>query len=86
MKPTAQSIGDGSYSMSRSLYIYIKTAHIGLIPGIPQFMQEITSEAAVGEEGYITMKGLLPQSDGDRKKWNTMAKNLILQNKTPSKE
>ena len=86
MKPTVESIGDSSYSMSRVLYIYIKTSHIGLIPGIPQFMQEMTSEAAVGEEGYITMRGLLPLPVSERKKWNIMAKELALKNTNNPKE
>jgi phosphate transport system substrate-binding protein len=79
-QPSVESISSGEYSMSRGLYIYIKLGHIGVIPGIAQFMQEITSEAATGDEGYITMKGLLPLPLAERKRWNTLAKELALRN------
>jgi len=58
--PTFDNIADGEYEISRSLYYYIKVAHIGVIPGIAEFAAEFSSEAAAGEEGYLTDKGLIP--------------------------
>jgi len=58
--PTFEAIADGSYPVSRPLYFYVKNAHVGKVPGILEFLTEYTSEAAMGEEGYLTDKGLIP--------------------------
>ncbi|ACR13899.1 phosphate binding protein [Teredinibacter turnerae T7901] len=64
--PTFDTIADGAYPVSRPLYFYVKKAHIGLIPGIEQFLAEFTSEKAWGDEGYLSEKGLIPL-DEDRR-------------------
>lgn len=74
--PDAASITNGRYSMSRGLYIYVKRQHIGVIPGIAAFLRELTSENAVGEEGYITVKGLLPLPENERRQVNANIKAL----------
>ena len=60
--PTFEAISDGSYPVSRPLYFYVKKAHVGQVPGIMEFLKEFTSDAAMGEEGYLTDKGLIPLS------------------------
>jgi len=60
VEPTFDNIADGEYEISRSLYYYIKVAHIGVIPGIAEYAAELSNEAAAGEEGYLTDKGLIP--------------------------
>jgi len=59
-RPTFEAIADGSYPVSRPLYFYVKNAHVGKVPGILEFLKEYTSQAAMGEEGYLTDKGLIP--------------------------
>ncbi len=58
--PTFEAIADGSYPVSRPLYFYVKKAHVGKVPGIMEFLTEFTSEDAMGEEGYLTDRGLIP--------------------------
>ena len=58
--PTFENIASGDYSVSRSLYYYIKKTHVGVVPGIHEFAMEFASEAAAGEEGYLMDKGLIP--------------------------
>jgi phosphate transport system substrate-binding protein len=65
-EPTFESIADGSYPVSRPLYFYVKKAHIGVIPGIAEYLREFTSERAWGEEGYLTDKGMIPLGDDVR--------------------
>ena len=65
--PTFDSIADGAYPVSRPLYFYVKKAHIGVIPGIKEFLAEFTSEKAWGDEGYLTDKGLIPLAQDRRK-------------------
>ncbi|MDK2776608.1 MAG: substrate-binding domain-containing protein [Pseudomonadota bacterium] len=61
--PTFDNIADGSYPISRSLYFYVKKAHIGVIPGIEEYLAEFTSERAMGEDGYLADKGMIPLTE-----------------------
>ncbi len=63
--PTADTIADGSYPLSRSLYIYVKKAHIGVTPGLAQFVQEFLSEGSAGRGGYLQDRGLIPLPEAD---------------------
>jgi phosphate transport system substrate-binding protein len=55
-----KSIQDGSYPISRPLFFYVKNQHIGVIPGIEQYVKEFTSKKAIGKNGYLTSVGLVP--------------------------
>lgn len=67
-KPTFEAIANGSYPISRPLFFYVKKAHVGVIPGIEEYVAEFTSEKASGPEGYLADKGLIALPEGDRKK------------------
>lgn len=58
--PDFDTISDGSYKVSRPLFFYVKKQHVGVIPGIAEFVSEFVSERAIGEEGYLTDRGLIP--------------------------
>ena len=64
--PTFENISSGKYPVSRSLYFYIKNAHVGKIPGIKEYIAEFTSEKAFGIGGYLQEKGLIPALDAER--------------------
>ena len=53
--------------MSRSLYFYVKKAHVGVVPGIEEYLAEFTSEDAAGEDGYLADKGLIPLTEAEMK-------------------
>jgi phosphate transport system substrate-binding protein len=55
-----QSIQDGSYPISRPLFFYVKNQHIGIIPGIEEYIKEFTSKRAISNRGYLTDLGLVP--------------------------
>lgn len=74
--PSFDTIADGSYGVSRPLFFYVKKAHVGTIPGIPEFLAEFTSEKAWGKNGYLSDRGLIPLPDAERKKVAAAAKNL----------
>ena len=74
--PTFESIADGKYPVSRPLFVYVKKAHIGVIPGIKEFIAEFTSEKAVGDDGYLNRKGLIPLPTAKRKQVATDANGL----------
>jgi phosphate transport system substrate-binding protein len=66
VEPTFENISAGKYKISRSLYFYVKKAHAGVIPGMKEYVRAFTSEKALGPEGYLVDKGLIPLSDKDR--------------------
>jgi phosphate transport system substrate-binding protein len=75
--PTFDNIADGEYPVSRPLYFYIKKAHVGVIPGIKEFVAEFTSDKAWGPEGYLSDKGLIPMPEAERAKFRKDAESLI---------
>jgi phosphate transport system substrate-binding protein len=64
--PKFETISDGSYPISRPLFFYVKNAHISSIPGMKEYLEEFTSESAMGEDGYLLDKGLIPLSKEKR--------------------
>ncbi len=60
VEPTFENIASGDYPISRPLYFYAKKAHVGVIPGIGEYLAEFTSDRAMGEEGYLADRGLIP--------------------------
>ncbi len=76
VEPTFESIASGSYPLSRPLFFYVKKAHVGLIPGIPEYIREFTSERAWGPEGYLADKGLISMPDKERKRYRDQARGL----------
>ena len=47
------------YKGARKLYIYVKKQHAGVIPGLEKFVEEYVSDKAIGEDGYLSKKGLV---------------------------
>jgi len=73
VSPVFETIASGKYPAARPLFIYVKKAHVGVIPGIKEFVTEYTSDKALGQEGYLADKGLIPPSDAERAKIRTEA-------------
>jgi phosphate transport system substrate-binding protein len=65
--PTYQTISSQEYPISRPLFVYFKNQHMGVIPGLKEFIAEYASERAMGSEGYLVDKGLIPLPDAKRK-------------------
>jgi phosphate transport system substrate-binding protein len=64
--PTYENIQARRYPISRSMYVYVKNAHVGTIPGMREFIAEYTSERAMGEGGYLQDRGLIVESAAQR--------------------
>jgi phosphate transport system substrate-binding protein len=65
--PDFDTIADGRYPISRPLFFYVKKAHIGVIPGIREYLREFTSDSAWGDFGYLSDKGLIPLQENERR-------------------
>lgn len=59
VEATYESIANGKYPGSRSLFIYVKKAHVGVIPGMKEFLAEYVATKTIGEDGYLVKKGLI---------------------------
>jgi len=84
VEPTFENIASGKYGVSRSMFIYVKNQHVGVIPGLKEFVAEYTSERAFGPEGYLADKGLIPLPDADRKAVSAAAASLTKMSKPAS--
>ena len=76
VEPTFEAIGSGDYPVSRSLFFYVKKAHVGVVPSIEGYVKEFTSEKAWGDQGYLGEKGLIPLGDDLRKSMAKQARSL----------
>lgn len=74
--PSFDSIASGDYPVSRPLYFYIKGAHVGKIPGIQEYALAFASKKAMGEDGYLPEKGLIPLSEEELQQVQSDVKNL----------
>jgi phosphate transport system substrate-binding protein len=68
--PTVESIAKAEYPVSRPLYFYVKKAHIGVIPGLKEYVEFFVSDDMAGPEGPLAAYGLV--SDPELKKTQEM--------------
>ncbi len=74
--PTYESIASGEYTVSRPLFIYAKKQHVGMVPGIAEFVAEYVSDKAIGEDGYLADKGLVALPKEEAEKTRAAAKDM----------
>ena len=72
-----ESIQNYSYPIARPLFFYAKKEHFLIIPGMTEFMAEYTSEAAMGEYGYLADQGLVPLEYKTLEEVRYNVKNLV---------
>ena len=75
------TIQDYSYPISRPLFFYVKKAHIGVVPGLQEYLNEFIAEDAIGNDGYLLDAGLVPLSDAKRAKLQKDAGGLMVMSK-----
>lgn len=74
--PDIDTIAEGAYPVSRSMYFYVKKAHVGVIPGIAEYVSTFTNEDAWGPYGYLADKGLIPLPDSERDQMRDQATSM----------
>ncbi|MEX2150275.1 MAG: substrate-binding domain-containing protein [Steroidobacteraceae bacterium] len=75
--PDFDTIASGEYPVARAMFIYAKKAHVGVIPGMREFIAEFTSDKAFGEDGYLADKGLVSAPKAEREKIRRDAEALV---------
>jgi len=57
--PDYETISNFEYPIARYLYVYIKREKVAQTQGMREFIKKYASEEAIGEEGYLTERGLI---------------------------
>ncbi|WP_434611962.1 PstS family phosphate ABC transporter substrate-binding protein [Tabrizicola sp. M-4] len=57
--PSVESIASGTYPVSRPLYFYVKLAHLGVIPGLREYIAFFLSDEVAGPDGPLADYGLV---------------------------
>ena len=72
--PTFENIAGNNYSVSRALYYYVKHQHIGVVPGVKEYMAEWTKHW--GNDGALSDAGMIPMPKSERDKFKAAMTNL----------
>jgi phosphate transport system substrate-binding protein len=64
--PSVETLASGECAFTRPLFLYIKNPHRGVIPGMEPLLDEYLSEEAIGPDGYLIERGLVPLSAEER--------------------
>lgn len=74
--PSMETVASGAYKVSRPLFVYVKKDHVSTTPDMVAFISEYVSQKAMGADGYLVDKGLIPLPADQFKKQLEVAKNL----------
>ncbi|PRD44245.1 phosphonate ABC transporter substrate-binding protein [Phyllobacterium phragmitis] len=69
--PTVETISSGEYPVSRPLFFYVKKAHIGVIPGLKEYVEFFLSDQMVGPDSPLAEYGLVAAPDAEREAQRT---------------
>ena len=64
--PSTASIASGEYPVSRPLYFYVKNAHLGVIPGLKEYVGFFISDDMIGPDSPLAAYGLVAAPDAER--------------------
>jgi phosphate transport system substrate-binding protein len=71
VKPSVETVASGKYPVSRPLFFYVKKAHLGVIPGMKEYVDFFLSEQMIGNDGPLANYGLVPAPDKEREEFRT---------------
>lgn len=66
VKPAPETVIDGSYPISRSLFFYVKGDHLGKVKGLEAYVDLFLSEKMIGEGALLSELGLIPLPENER--------------------
>ncbi len=66
VEPSLETVASGQYPVSRPLYFYVKKAHLGVIPGLKEYVSFFTSDRVLSVDGPLVEYGLVPLPDTER--------------------
>ena len=72
--PSVETISAGKYPVSRPLFFYVKKAHIGVIPGLKEYVEFFTTDKIIDPDGPLAEYGLVPLPDDERSEVQSLVK------------
>jgi len=64
--PSVETIASGEYPVSRPLFFYVKKAHLGVIPGLKEYVEFFLSDEMTGPDSPLAQYGLVAAPDAER--------------------
>jgi phosphate transport system substrate-binding protein len=64
--PSAATIADSTYPVSRPLFFYVKKAHLGVVPGLKEYVEFFLSDQMIGPDSPLVEYGLVAAPDAER--------------------
>jgi phosphate transport system substrate-binding protein len=64
--PSTETISNGEYPVSRPLFFYVKKAHLGVIPGLKEYVEFFVSDDMIGPDSPLAEYGLVAAPDAER--------------------
>jgi phosphate transport system substrate-binding protein len=74
VSPSVETVANGKYPVSRPLFFYVKKAHLGVIPGLKEYVEFFTSDKILGAEGPLAEYGLVPLPEDQLKELQAIVK------------
>lgn len=74
--PSVESIATGKYPVSRPLFFYVKKDHIGVVPGLKEYVEFFASDKMIGEDGPLAEYGLVPLPEEEKEALQKEVKDL----------
>lgn len=65
--PSTETISSGKYPVSRPLFFYVKKAHLGVIPGLKEYVEFFLGDQMIGEDSPLVEYGLVAAPEAERK-------------------
>ena len=64
--PSTETVASGKYPVSRPLFFYVKKAHIGVIPGLKEYVEFFLDDQMIGPDSPLASYGLVAAPDSER--------------------
>ena len=64
--PSVETIASGEYPVSRPLFFYVKKAHLGVVPGLKEYVEFFLSDQMIGADSPLVEYGLVAAPDAER--------------------
>lgn len=74
VRPTYDAIASGEYPGARPLYVYVKKQHVGVIPGLKEYMLEFVQAGT--RDGYLVKAGLIASPEAVTTRMTEVVRNM----------
>lgn len=65
--PSTETIAKGEYPVSRPLFFYVKKAHLGVVPGLKEYVDFFLDDQMIGPDSPLAEYGLVAAPEAERK-------------------